>query len=131
MREEAKFEGWLRQITLNHCRNRWKFLKRRHYFNTDSIDDPIETGQGETTKPIYDRSDPPDILYEKKMTEEWVQKSLLKMKEDQRELIVLRDLQGLSYEEMGRLLNLPEGTIKSRLHRARMDLKEVLGKSVH
>ena len=123
LREEAKFDAWLRQILLNHCRNRWKFLKRRQYFSTDSIDDPVETEEGEMIRPISDPSDTPDIVYEKKMTQEWIQKGLLKMKEDQRELIVLRDLQGLSYEEMGRLLNLPEGTVKSKLHRARMDLK--------
>jgi RNA polymerase sigma-70 factor (ECF subfamily) len=44
---------------------------------------------------------------------------------------VLRDLQGYSYEEIGRLLSLPEGTIKSRLHRARMDLKGILERSMH
>jgi RNA polymerase sigma-70 factor (ECF subfamily) len=129
LREAAKFDAWLKQILLNHCRNRWKFLKRRHYFSMDSIDDPVETEEGEMIKPIYDPSDTPDILYEKKVTQEWIQKGLLKMKEDQRELIVLRDLQGLSYEEMGSLLNLPEGTIKSKLHRARMDLKEILGRN--
>ena len=44
---------------------------------------------------------------------------------------MLRDLQGFSYEEMGELLGLPEGTIKSKLHRARMDLKRVLERSAH
>jgi RNA polymerase sigma-70 factor (ECF subfamily) len=53
------------------------------------------------------------------------------LKEDQRELIVLRDLQGFSYEEMGELLGLPEGTIKSKLHRARMGLKGILERSAH
>jgi RNA polymerase sigma-70 factor (ECF subfamily) len=60
-----------------------------------------------------------------------IQRGLLKLKEDQRELLVLRDLQGYSYEEMGETLGLPEGTIKSKLHRARMDLKEVLERSTH
>ncbi len=131
LREEAKFDAWLKQIALNHCRNRWKFLKRRHYFNTDSIDDPIETEEGEVARPVPDGSDPPDVRYEKKAVQEWIRKGLLKMREDQRELIVLRDLQGLSYEEMGTLLNLPGGTVKSKLHRARMDLKEILGKYEH
>ena len=131
LREETKFDSWLKQITLNHCRNRWKFLKRRQYFKTDSIDDPIETEDGEVARPIPDCSDPPDVRYEKKALQEWIRKGLLKMREDQRELIVLRDLQGLSYEEMGTLLNLPEGTVKSKLHRARMDLKEILGKYEH
>ena len=131
LRDEAKFDGWLKQITLNHCRNRWKYLKRRHYFNTDSMDDPIETEDGEVTKSFADPSDTPDTTYEKKMVQEWIQKGLLRLKEDQRELIVLRHLQELSYDEMGKCLNLPEGTVKSKLHRARMDLKEILGKDVH
>ena len=131
LRDEAKFDAWLKQITLNHCRNRWKYLKRRHYFNTDSMDDPIETEDGEVTKSFADPSDTPDTAYEKKMVQEWIQKGLLRLKEDQRELIVLRHLQELSYDEMGKCLNLPEGTVKSKLHRARMDLKEILGRDVH
>ena len=131
LREESKFDGWLKQIILNHCRNRWKYLKRRQYFNTDSIDDPIETEEGEVTRTFIDSSGKPDVLYEKKRVQEWIQKGLLELKEDQRELIVLRDLQGLSYEEMANLLILPEGTVKSKLHRARMELKNILERDVH
>jgi RNA polymerase sigma-70 factor (ECF subfamily) len=82
-------------------------------------------------KAIYDPSDNPEALYEKKMIQQFIQRGLLKLKEDQRELIVLRDLQGFSYEEIGELLGIPEGTIKSKLHRARMDLKGVLERYVH
>ena len=131
LKEEIKFDAWLTQITLNHCRNRWKYLKRRQYFNSDSLDDPIETEDGMMPKAIVDPSDNPGILYEKKMVQQFIQRGLLKLKEDQRKLLVLRDLQGFSYEEMGELLGLPEGTIKSKLHRARMDLKEVLEMSAH
>jgi len=131
LREEIKFDAWLTQITLNHCRNRWKYLKRRQYFNSDSLDDPIETEDGSVPKAVYDPSDDPETVLEKKMIQELIQRGLLKLKEDQRELLVLRDLQGYSYEEMGETLGLPEGTIKSKLHRARMDLKEVLERSSH
>jgi RNA polymerase sigma-70 factor (ECF subfamily) len=131
LKEEIKFDAWLTQITLNHCRNRWKYLKRRQYFNSDSLDDPIETEDGSVPRAIYDPSDNPEVLLEKKMVQQLIQRGLLKLKEDQRELLVLRDLQGYSYEEMGETLGLPEGTIKSRLHRARMDLKEVLEGSIH
>ena len=131
LKEEIKFDAWLTQITLNHCRNRWKYLKRRQYFNSDSLDDPIETEDGSVPRAIYDPSDNPEVLLEKKMVQQLIQRGLLKLKEDQRELLVLRDLQGYSYEEMGETLGLPEGTIKSKLHRARMDLKEVLERSTH
>jgi RNA polymerase sigma-70 factor (ECF subfamily) len=131
LKEEIKFDAWLTQITLNHCRNRWKYLKRRHYFNSDSLDDPIETEDGKMPRAIDDPSDNPETLYEKKMIQQFIQGGLLKLNEDQREVLVLRDLQGFSYEEMGELLGLPEGTIKSKLHRARMDLKEILERSAH
>jgi RNA polymerase sigma-70 factor (ECF subfamily) len=131
LREEVKFEPWLTQITLNHCRNRWKYLKRRKYFNSDSLDDPIETEDGSMPMQIHDPSDNPETLAEKKMIQQWIQKGLLRLNEEQRELIVLRDLQGHSYEEIGKLLSLPEGTVKSKLHRARMDLKEQLEKFTH
>jgi len=131
LKEEIKFDAWLTQITLNHCRNRWKYLKRRQYFNSDSLDDPVETEDGNMPKAIIDPSDNPETLYEKKMIQQFIQRGLLKLKEDQRELLVLREFQGFSYEEMGELLGLPEGTIKSKLHRARMDLKGILERSAH
>jgi len=80
---------------------------------------------------IGDPSDNPETVYEKKMIQQLVERGLLQLKEDQRELIVLRDLQGYSYEEIGELFHLPEGTVKSKLHRARMDLKEILERFVH
>ena len=131
LKEEAKFDAWLTQITLNHCRNRWKYLKRRQYFNSDSLDDPVETEDGNMPRAIVDPSENPEALYEKKMIQQFIQRGLLKLKEDQRELLVLRDLQGFSYEEMGVLLGLPEGTIKSKLHRARVDLKGILERAAH
>ncbi len=131
LREEMKFEPWLIQITVNHCRNRWKYLNRRKYFQSDSLDDPIETEGGEIPRQVYDPSDNPETLLEKKMIQDLIQRGLLQLREEQRELIVLRDLQGLSYQEMGELFCLPEGTIKSKIHRARMDLKEILEKMTH
>lgn len=131
LREELKFESWLTQITLNHCRNQWKYLKRRRYFDTSSIEDPIETEDGEMAKLFMDPSENPEISYERKMIQQFVQRGLLKLKEDQRELLVLRDIQGLSYEEIGDLFKLPLGTVKSKIHRARMDLKKILERSAH
>jgi len=131
LREEVKFGAWLTQITLNHCRNRWKYLKRRQYFNSDSFEDPMEVEEGAMPSSVAHPSDNPESLYEKKMIQQFIQKGLLKLNKDQRELLVLRDLQGFSYEEIGGLLQLSEGTVKSKLHRARMSLKEILERSTH
>jgi RNA polymerase sigma-70 factor, ECF subfamily len=131
LREERKFEAWLTQITLNHCRNRLKVLKRRHYYNTESIDDPVETEDGTMERPIVSPGDDPETLCERKMIQEFVQRGLLELREDQRELIVLRDLQGYSYEMVSEVCGLPIGTVKSKLHRARMDLKAILERAAH
>jgi RNA polymerase sigma-70 factor, ECF subfamily len=125
LREEVKFSAWLTQITINRCRNKWKYLKRRHYFNSDSLDDPIETEDGEMAREVPDSSDDPERLYEKKRVQQFVQTGIEKLTEENRELIVLRDLQGYSYDEIAQVLDLPVGTVKSKLHRARMDLKEI------
>jgi len=131
LREGVKFEPWLIRITVNHCRNRWKYLKRRRYFQSGSLDDPIQTEDGEMPGQVVDPTDHPEALLEKKMVQDLVQKGLLQLKEEQRELIVLRDLEGLSYEEIGSLYSLPEGTVKSKIHRARMELKEILERMGH
>jgi RNA polymerase sigma-70 factor (ECF subfamily) len=60
--------------------------------------------------------------------EEAVQREIAALEEEQRLLIVLRDVQGLSYQEIASITALPEGTVKSRLHRARMTLKDRLQK---
>jgi len=131
LREEVKFSAWLTQITINHCRNRWKYLKRRQYFNSDSLDDPIVTEDGEMPREIPDSSANPEGLFEKKIVKQLIEGGLARLKEEQRELVVLRDIQGYSYEEIGNVLRLPVGTIKSKLHRARMDLKEILERMSH
>ena len=58
-----------------------------------------------------------------------MQRAIAQLPEDQRLLIVLRDLEGLTYDEMVQITEQPEGTVKSRLHRARSALAEILGQS--
>jgi RNA polymerase sigma-70 factor (ECF subfamily) len=131
LREEVKFSAWLTQIALNHCRNKWKYLKRRHYFTSESLDDPIETDDGEMAREIPDSTGNPERIYERKMVQQFIQRGLSKLKDEQREMVVLRDLQGYSYEEIGQVVHLPVGTVKSKLHRARMQLKEILERMGH
>lgn len=131
LKDDAKLEPWLTQIALNHCRNRFKYLMRRRYFRTEPFEEPRETEDGAVGKGIPSPSDDPEALLEKKMIQQVIHRGLLQLREDQRELIVLRDLQEHSYETLAEILGLPLGTIKSKLHRARMDLKAILERSVH
>lgn len=119
LRDDTKFGAWLYQIGINHCRNRYKKLKRRGYFTQKSTDDenaPIHLEGG--TSPEQD--------LEQKRTIKFMRDTIATMNEAEREVLVLRDLQGLPYDEISELLGVPLGTVKSKLNRARLNLKNKL-----
>ena len=76
--------------------------------------------------PLQAQISEPDKLLMGLQLEEAIQKEIAGLDEEQRLLIVLRDVQGLSYLDIANITQLPEGTVKSRLHRARMMLKDRL-----
>ena len=78
--------------------------------------------------PVQGHIDAPDVLLEAAELERLMQEAITTLDEEHRLLIVLRDVEELSYEEIGEVAGLPEGTIKSRLHRARMVIKEYLAR---
>ena len=126
-RGEAKFSTWLYRIATNHCKNRLKYIGRRNTFPKTPLDELSEREQLESasmsTSSTIDR---PDRLLEGVETERLLQESMDELDEDHKLLIVLRDVQGLAYQEIAEITQLPEGTVKSRLHRARAALRELL-----
>lgn len=125
-RGDAQFSTWIYQVALNHCRNRFKYLKRRFYQSTESLDDPLQGGEGDLERELPDEADVPEEALHRRQVQRLVQRAVQRLRPDYREIIVLRDIQELSYQEISEVLGLPEGTIKSRLHRARWELKELL-----
>ncbi len=123
---EARFSTWLYAICINHSKNRLKKLKIRQYREGRSLDDPIMTPDGEIA------ADPPsgepsalDRL-EAKDVQHKVQLCINALDAEFKEVIVLRDIQGFSYEEISAMLKKPVGTIKSRLFRARDAMRACL-----
>jgi RNA polymerase sigma-70 factor (ECF subfamily) len=93
-----------------------------------SLDAPIETEDGQVSHDPP--SEEPSALeqMERKEVQKAVQGCIRALDDDHREVLVLRDIQGLSYDEIGEILKIPGGTVKSRLFRARDTLKEGLKK---
>ena len=87
-----------------------------------TADDLADEGKATAQSHIHG----PDVLLEAAETENIMQQAIATLEEDQRLLVVLRDVEELSYEEIVEITGLPEGTVKSRLHRARMTLKQLL-----
>lgn len=125
-REESHFSHWFLAITTNLCRNRLKQWKRRARSRTDSLSDPIGDGDSDL------RRDPPDPgpsaldRLEARQLEELVREEMQHVEEEYRMVLVLRDVQGMPYEEIAQILGVPVGTVKSRLHRGRADLRDRL-----
>lgn len=125
-RGESKFSTWLLRIAANHCKNRLKYLSRRPTSGSglDDLGEAVLADHGHA--PMSAHVDAPDVLLEAAEIETLMQRAIAALDEEHRLLIVLRDVEDLSYEEIGEVTGLPEGTIKSRLHRARMAIKQAI-----
>lgn len=125
-RGESKLSTWIYRITRNRCLNRMKFLKRRHVGQLGDIDDPaLAYACADDETKASGARDPTRKLANDELSA-LLQTHLLDLPEEQRTLVVLRDLEDLSYEEIVDVTGLPLGTVKSRLHRARAALAKAL-----
>jgi len=115
-RGDANFSTWLYRIALNHATTRRRSISSRQQ-KTVPIDD---------MEPLSDPELGPAETFERKEIRERVQLALNKLEPDDATMILLRDLQDISYDEVARVLEIPVGTVKSRLHRARQALKTQL-----
>lgn len=121
-RGESRLSTWIYRITRNRCLNRLKFLKRRHIGAHADIDDPaVARGINDPATDTRGARDP-DKRLEGKELSTLLEQHLMNLPEEQRTLVILRDLEDLSYEEIAEITGLPLGTVKSRLHRARTEL---------
>lgn len=129
-RGEGRFYTWLYRVATNTCKNRIKYLKGRNFHRSLDIDETPQAQMpaAETGAVITFQSQVPgpEAVTEGMRMEKIVQRELAALDPDHRLLIVLRDVQGMSYQDIIKITGLQEGTLKSRLHRARLALKERL-----
>jgi RNA polymerase sigma-70 factor (ECF subfamily) len=129
-RGKSKFSTWLYSIVVNLSRNKLKQLRARAYKEDCSLDDPVQTQDGQM-KVEYASNNP--SAYEILERHEGKQKiwgCISTLEAEFRETIVLRDIRGFSYDEISVMLNIAIGTVRSRLHRARLAVKDCLKKFI-
>jgi RNA polymerase sigma-70 factor (ECF subfamily) len=121
-RGDSKLSTWIYRIAVNVCKDYLQKYKKRNEFLTDFQEKDNEEEiyiQPEAKEDVFD-----EVL--RSITAERVQKALEKLSPEDRLLIKLRDIDGLSYEEIASVLQKPVGTVKSRLHYARKRLGSLL-----
>jgi len=121
---EAAFKTWIFRIAFSEILNRLRWWKRRCKYATVSLD------EGPSGRPasdfVADAGPTPEEILQFKERETAIQLALRKLSGEHRSIIVLRDIEGFSYNEIADVLGISIGTVKSRLARARADLKKSL-----
>ncbi len=121
-RRDAKFSTWLYRIAINLAKSKLRWKKLRQWVSFSKYSD--EEGEFEID-PVDEAPLSREQAISKEMLEA-IDEGLKKLDAEFREVIILRDMQELSYEEIANILSLNVGTVKSRLSRARKTLRELL-----
>lgn len=125
-RGDSELKTWLFRIALNHSRNRFRWWKRRKRNETVSLDKPMGDGTVTISDTIADQGESPEQAMLREERRQKLLAALGGLPEIFRETVVLCDIEGLGYEETARMLSISIGTVKSRLARAREQLRKRL-----
>lgn len=126
-RGESKLSTWIFRIAVNLSKNRALYLQRRHSGQGSDNEDAHELGErvplGTAAKGTAGDVARPDQLVEGMQVERIVQLAIAELEDSFRECLLLREVEDMSYEEIAEVTGLPAGTVKSRIHRARAQVR--------
>lgn len=120
-RQEASFSTWICRIVSNVCRDQLRKNKRQ---SQNSLDEDVWLEEGTVQKQLKDQRPTPDEVYESMELKEYLQGLINNLNPEYKMVVILRDIQGYSYEEIAQILDCSLGTVKSRLNRARKALRD-------
>jgi len=122
--ELGAFETWMMRVSRNCIIDHYRKLKTERR-QTDSLE-----GEHEQVAETGNRfANPAEVLDQRELSER-VHGALLRLSEDLREVLILRDLEGFAYEEIVEIVRVPIGTVKSRINRGRVEMAKMLRKEV-
>lgn len=124
-RHEADIGTWLHRITVNLYLNEKRKVIRHPVV---SLDNPINTGDGEITREVAATDGDPQDIIEAIELKDFIKTALRELPEEYQSVLVLRELQGYSYDEIAKILDCSLGTVKSRLNRARQAMRDKVSK---
>ena len=118
--ERSAFSTWLYRITHNTCIDEMRKRKGKQSY---SLEEELENEEGSMQRQIADEGDTPEESLLRQEQKSEILQALDTLSEEHKAAIILRDVKGLSYEEIAEILELSLGTVKSRISRARNQLK--------
>ena len=125
-RGDCEFTTWLYQIVVNLARNKRRWWMRRGRKMTVSMDCPVETPDGEMTAQVAAATDPPDAEVARAEFVRTLEERIANLPTRYREVLLLRNVEDMSYEKIAVVLDCSVGTVKSRIARAREALRQAM-----
>lgn len=123
---DSLFSTWIYKVTTNACLDE---IRKRKNKTVVSLDEKIECNDQEVKRQIPDNAPTPDMEFEANELKRVLNRAIEQLPDDYKSVVVLRDIQGFSYEEIARIIDCPSGTVKSRINRGRQVLKKILQNS--
>lgn len=124
---KSSFSTWLYRIVVNICMDE---MRKRKKQNIVYIDEIVQTEKGEYRHEIESMENSPQQQVEINETRNEIYNAIKSLSDEHKAVIILKDIQGFSYEEIAAIMKCPEGTVKSRLNRARNILRNILKKNM-
>ncbi|WP_026476190.1 RNA polymerase sigma factor [Alkaliphilus transvaalensis] len=124
---KSSFSTWIYSIVSNTCID---FLRKKKKSQVVYLEQQDDTGEKTYQIEVADEMNTPEYLFERKEMRNIIHDAINQLKVDQKEIIILRDINGFSYQEIADILKCSEGTVKSRISRARNSLRILLSKKL-
>jgi RNA polymerase sigma-70 factor (ECF subfamily) len=123
-RGECSFYTWIYRIAVNKTLNWIRRVKGRIHF--ESLDDPVPTPDGQVRREIVDMRESPETRSAQSEMARMIEEAMATLSPGNRIVFTMREIEGMEYEEIARMLECSEEAVRTRLHRAKKDLKERL-----
>jgi len=125
LQDNARFKSWLYKIAVNYCREEARKKKGSRSLSFDVVwnQDAEDSPQWEQTSRRYDS---PERQYQQAELSDLLQGALLELNEEQREVVIMKEYEGLKFREIAEVLNISENTVKSRMYYGLDGLKKIL-----
>jgi len=126
LKDHARFSTWLYQIAVNLCRDEIKKRRRRKTYSLESMQENSDQQNARDLLPVADEGASPDNIVSRKELRDILARALQQIPEEQREVVIMKEYQGLKFTEIAEALGIPLNTAKSRMYYGLTALRKIL-----
>jgi RNA polymerase sigma-70 factor (ECF subfamily) len=127
LQDIARFKSWLYKIAVNYCREEARKVKNNRWVPFDMVVN-VEAEESPRWEGSSVRNDNPEKQFQQMELSDILQKSLMELSAEQREVVIMKEFEGLKFREIAEVLNVSENTVKSRMYYGLDGLKKILEK---